>query len=62
MKLILVVRTDLKMGKGKAAAQCSHAAVAAYETLGRTNKTLLDEWKYNGQPKVVVKTESEESM
>ena len=26
-KLVIVVRNDLKMGKGKACAQCSHAAV-----------------------------------
>lgn len=27
-KLVLIVRNDLKMGKGKACAQCSHAAVS----------------------------------
>jgi len=27
-KMVLVVRNDLKMGKGKACAQCSHAAVS----------------------------------
>ena len=26
-KMVLVVRNDLKMGKGKAAAQCSHATL-----------------------------------
>ena len=62
VKLILVVRTDLKMGKGKAAAQCSHAAVMAYEQLGKSNPALLQDWRYNGQPKVVVKTDSEQSM
>ena len=30
-KLVLVVRQDLKMGKGKAAAQCCHATLAAYK-------------------------------
>lgn len=29
-KMVLVVRNDLKMGKGKACAQCSHAAVCFY--------------------------------
>lgn len=27
LKMVLVVRTDLKMGKGKIASQCSHAAI-----------------------------------
>ncbi|KAK2168616.1 hypothetical protein LSH36_15g02113 [Paralvinella palmiformis] len=61
-KLVLVVRTDLKMGKGKIAAQCAHAAVIAHETLSRRNPELLKEWKYHGQPKVVVKIDSEEAL
>lgn len=31
MKMVLVVRKDLKMGAGKVAAQCAHAAVASVE-------------------------------
>lgn len=61
-KLVLVVRNDLKMGKGKAAAQCSHASVAAFETVRRKDPNLLKEWKYNGQPKVVVKADDEETL
>jgi peptidyl-tRNA hydrolase len=34
----------------------------AYEKLAKTNPELLSEWRYNGQPKVVVKTDSEASM
>ena len=30
-KMVLVVRTDLDMGKGKMAAQCGHATLAAYK-------------------------------
>ena len=30
-KMVLIVRTDLQMGKGKAAAQCAHAAVDLYK-------------------------------
>lgn len=62
LKLILVVRKDLSMGKGKVAAQCSHAAVAAYKQLQRRDPDLLKQWEYYGQPKVVVKADDEESL
>lgn len=62
MKLVLVVRSDLKMGKGKAAAQCSHATLKAYKQLQKKNKNILRAWEMNGQPKVVVKIEDEASM
>ena len=58
-KMVIVVRQDLKMGKGKIAAQCSHAAVGAYKQLYRKNEQLLRFWEYNGQPKVVVKCHDE---
>ncbi|KAK7829911.1 hypothetical protein U0070_003366 [Myodes glareolus] len=61
-KMILVVRTDLKMGKGKVAAQCSHAAVSAYKQIQRKNPQVLKEWEYCGQPKVVVKAPDEETL
>ncbi|KAJ3278726.1 Peptidyl-tRNA hydrolase protein 2, mitochondrial, partial [Rhizoclosmatium sp. JEL0117] len=32
-KMVLLVRTDLDMGKGKAAAQCCHATLAAYRKI-----------------------------
>ncbi|KAL2765328.1 peptidyl-tRNA hydrolase 2, mitochondrial isoform b precursor [Daubentonia madagascariensis] len=61
-KMILVVRTDLKMGKGKVAAQCSHAAVSAYKQIQRRNPEVLKQWEYCGQPKVVVKAPDEETL
>lgn len=61
-KMILVVRTDLKMGKGKVAAQCSHAAVSAYKQVQRRNPELLKQWEYSGQPKVVVKAPDEDCL
>ncbi|XP_049628690.1 peptidyl-tRNA hydrolase 2, mitochondrial [Suncus etruscus] len=61
-KMILVVRNDLKMGKGKVAAQCSHAAVSAYKQIQRRNPELLKQWEYCGQPKIVVKAPDEETL
>lgn len=61
-KMVIVVRNDLKMGKGKVAAQCSHAAVSAYKQVQRRNPELLKQWEYCGQPKVVVKAPDEDSL
>ncbi|XP_066590568.1 uncharacterized protein [Prorops nasuta] len=60
-KLVLVIRTDLKMGKGKIAAQCAHAAVAAYKS-ARKHPQMLKAWEDCGQPKITVKVDSEEAL
>ncbi|XP_062093201.1 uncharacterized protein LOC133798751 isoform X1 [Humulus lupulus] len=61
-KMILVVRNDLKMGKGKIAAQCSHATLGLYKKLLHRAPKALNRWEMCSQPKVVVKIESEEDM
>ncbi|NXX78919.1 PTH2 hydrolase, partial [Urocolius indicus] len=61
-KMVLIVRNDLKMGKGKVAAQCSHAAVSAYKQVQKRNPELLKQWEYCGQPKVVLKAPDEETL
>ncbi|XP_040192875.1 peptidyl-tRNA hydrolase 2, mitochondrial [Rana temporaria] len=61
-KMVLVVRNDLKMGKGKVSAQCSHAAVSAYKQLLKRNPELLKQWEYCGQPKVVLKAPDEDTL
>jgi PTH2 family peptidyl-tRNA hydrolase len=53
MKLVLVVRADLGMGRGKIAAQAAHAAVAA--TLAALGSADLAAWLRDGQPKVVLR-------
>jgi len=53
VKLALVVRTDLDMGRGKIAAQVAHAAVAA--TLASLGTADLAAWLAEGQPKVVLR-------
>ncbi|OMO55033.1 Peptidyl-tRNA hydrolase, PTH2 [Corchorus capsularis] len=61
-KMVLVVRNDLKMGKGKIAAQCSHATLGLYKKLLHRAPKALDRWEMCAQPKVVVKIDSEEDM
>lgn len=58
LKLALVVRTDLRMSKGKTAAQSAHAAIACYELAARSAPQLLAEWLATGQAKVVLRIES----
>jgi peptidyl-tRNA hydrolase len=42
--------------------QCCHAAVMAYEQLYKRHPQLLEEWRYHGQPKVVLRTDSEAQL
>ncbi len=59
MKLALVVRTDLGMGRGKIAAQVAHAAVAAVLA---SRDAELAAWLGEGQPKVVLKVTTGEQL
>lgn len=61
-KMVLVVRNDLKMGKGKIAAQCSHATLGLYKDICSRAPKALQRWEMCGQVKVVTKVESEEDM
>jgi len=54
-KMVFVVRTDLNMGKGKAAAQCAHAAVACYKKALKKTPMFLKQWELFGQAKVTLK-------
>ncbi|XP_043489125.1 peptidyl-tRNA hydrolase 2, mitochondrial-like [Polistes fuscatus] len=60
-KLVLVVRSDLKMGKGKVAAQCAHAAVAAYKNCIKY-PLVLRAWENCGQVKIAVKVNNEDEL
>jgi len=59
-KLTLIVRADLGMGRGKIAAQAAHAAVAA--ALASVGSTDLRAWLRDGQPKVVLRANSEAEL
>ncbi|KAG0612065.1 hypothetical protein M758_7G187700 [Ceratodon purpureus] len=61
-KMVLVVRNDLKMGKGKVAAQCSHATLGLYKKVFYRAPKALQRWEMCSQVKVVTRVESEEEM
>ncbi|KZL79884.1 peptidyl-trna hydrolase pth2, partial [Colletotrichum incanum] len=69
-KLVLVVRTDLGMTKGKMAAQASHATLACYKSLSRAAAkdpsspaaNILKRWERLGQAKIAVQIKNQDEM
>lgn len=62
LKMVLCVRTDLGMNKGKVAAQCCHACLGAYRDAIHTRPTWVKAWLHRGQAKITLKVQSEELM
>ena len=62
MKQAIVVRTDLKMGKGKIAAQVAHASLSAAEEAMHRRPEWYSRWKEGGQAKVVLKVGTEDEL
>lgn len=60
--MVLVVRNDLKMGKGKIGAQCGHASVGAYQRAMERNPGAVKRWDDSGCAKICVKVESEAEL
>ena len=58
-KQAILVREDLKLPKGKLAAQVSHASVDA--TL-KSDKKIVDLWKKEGMKKVILKVNDEKEL
>lgn len=61
-KQVIVVRQDLKMGKGKLAVQVAHAAVSAAEQARKHSKPWWDSWFHENQAKICVKVENEKQL
>ncbi len=53
--MVIVIRKDLEMGKGKMIAQACHAAIEAYK---KANKEIVKKWEKEGAKKVVLKVDS----
>jgi len=62
MKQVIVVRSDLRMGKGKIAAQVAHASLSAAEEAIDRRSDWFGEWKEEGQAKIVLKVQTEEAL
>jgi PTH2 family peptidyl-tRNA hydrolase len=58
-KQAIVVRDDLKLPKGKLAAQASHAAV---EAMMRSDKDIVKAWRSEGMKKIVVKVKDQKEL
>lgn len=62
-KMVIVVRTDIPMGKGKIAAQCAHAAVSCCQKVTSTKyQQAFNSWLLLGQPKIILQISNEESI
>lgn len=65
-KQAIVIRRDVKMGRGKAAAQAAHASCeAVFAILSSGNREWerwLEAWRAAGQPKIVLRVDSLEEL
>ena len=58
-KQVILIRQDLKLPKGKAAAQVAHASVEA--TL-KSDSSLVKAWRNEGMAKIVLKVKDEKEL
>ena len=61
IKQVIVVRTDLEMGKGKIAAQVGHACVLGAENVRKSHPEWFDKWWLN-QEKIVLKVSGSKEL
>lgn len=59
MKQAIIIRSDLKMSRGKIAAQAAHASLEAYK---KANPECVEKWDDEGQKKVVLKVSGENAL
>ena len=58
-KQVIVMRKDLKLGKGKLASQAAHASLGAYK---KAPPQVRDHWEEEGGKKVVVQVENKKEL
>ena len=62
MKQVIILRTDLNMSAGKAAAQACHASLMAFLQVAQNYPQKIDEWFKTGQGKIILEVNSEEEL
>lgn len=58
-KQVILVRQDLKLPKGKMAAQAAHASV---EAVLKSDDEIIRDWRNEGMKKIVLKVENEKEL
>ncbi len=62
LKQVIIIRTDIEMGKGKMAAQVAHASLMSYLEANKSNKEVAEQWLRNGEKKIVLKIDDPDKM
>ncbi|MCD6491558.1 MAG: peptidyl-tRNA hydrolase Pth2 [Candidatus Njordarchaeia archaeon] len=62
IKQVIVIRTDLKLPKGKLCVQVAHAAVTSYNLAVKMHPEWAKTWLLEGQKKIVVKVKDIEAL
>lgn len=58
-KQVILIRDDLKLPKGKMAAQAAHASV---EAVLKSDQTMIKKWRAQGMGKIALKVDSEKEL
>lgn len=62
-KMVIIVREDLNMSKGKCSAQVGHAVLGAYKESVKKNPAVVNGWEcYSGQAKIVLGCKDEKEL
>lgn len=61
-KMVFAIRMDLKMSKGKVAAQCCHATLLNFRHASVFYPEMVKAWENNGMAKITLKCDNLESL
>ena len=59
LKQVILVRQDLKLPKGKLAAQVAHASV---EAILKSHPDIIEDWRREGMKKIILKVKDKEEL